>query len=130
MLLLLAGLAGLQWLREIVPALLSGGTPKSISELDLPTNPVHVLDLSLLVPAVFVTALMLLRRRPLGFTLAPVLLVFLVLITLAVATMGAMLGAGYVRIAVFVAPTVIPSALLVRCLRGAGPGAAAAARVA
>jgi uncharacterized membrane protein len=40
---------------------------------------VHVLDLAFFLPAVFITGAFLLKRKPLGYTLAPVLLVFLIL---------------------------------------------------
>jgi hypothetical protein len=37
---------GALWLREIVPALISGQTPKSLVDTGLFTHPVHILDLS------------------------------------------------------------------------------------
>ena len=52
------------WLGEIVPALVSGHAPKSVQDAGLFTSPVHVLDLSLLLPAFVITAVMLLRRKP------------------------------------------------------------------
>jgi hypothetical protein len=45
----------------------------------LPTNPVHILDLGFFLPAVIATGLMLLRKKPHAFTLAPGLIVFLIL---------------------------------------------------
>lgn len=72
-------LFGLLWLSEDVPALLSGTTPKSVVDMALPTNPVHILDLGFFVPAVIITGVLLLMRRPLAFTAAPALIVFLVL---------------------------------------------------
>ena len=45
------------WLSEIIPALMSAVTPPSLSLLGLFTNPVHVIDLSLLLPGVFLTAI-------------------------------------------------------------------------
>jgi len=73
------------WLGEIIPALISGQTPKSITDTGLFTNPVHVLDLSFVLPALIVTAIQLLRRRAVAFVLAPVLMVFCVLMTVAIA---------------------------------------------
>ena len=78
-LIVVAVLFGLLWLSEDVPALLSGGTPQSVSDMALPTNPVHVLDLAFFLPAVVATGVSLLKRKPLAFTLAPSFLVFLIL---------------------------------------------------
>ncbi len=69
-----------QWLREIVAALRSGTPPPSATSLGMPVNPVWVLDLCFLLPALAVTAVLLLRGRPLGTLLAPVLLTVLALI--------------------------------------------------
>jgi hypothetical protein len=67
------------WLSEDIPALLAGRTPQSLIDIDLPTNPVHILDLSFFLPAAFVTGIALLRRSASGYTFAPGLLVFLIL---------------------------------------------------
>lgn len=78
-LLLAALLFAALWLSEDVPALLSGNTPQSLIDLGVPTNPVHILDLGFFLPAVIATGVMLLKRKPLAFTLAPAFLVFLLL---------------------------------------------------
>ncbi|HTP02140.1 MAG TPA: hypothetical protein VMJ64_12270 [Anaerolineales bacterium] len=67
------------WLSDDVPALLAGSTPQSLIAEGLPTNPVHTLDLAFFLPAVIITGVMLLKRFPLGYTLAPSFLVFLIL---------------------------------------------------
>jgi hypothetical protein len=72
-------LFALLWLSEDVPALLSGTTPKSLVDMALPTNPVHILDLGLFVPAFIITGVLLLVCHPLAFTLAPALIAFIVL---------------------------------------------------
>ena len=73
-------LFALLWLTEDVPALLSGTTPKSLVDMALPTNPVHILDLGLFVPAFIITGVLLLvHHHPLAFTLAPALIAFIVL---------------------------------------------------
>jgi hypothetical protein len=74
-----AVLFGLLWLAEDVPALLAGVRPQSLVDIALPTNPVHILDLAFFLPAVIATGLLLLKRRPLAYTLAPALIVFMVL---------------------------------------------------
>ncbi len=78
-LIITAALFGLLWLSEDIPALLAGTTTQSAADLNLPTNPVHILDLAFFLPAVIATGVWLLSRKPLAFTLAPALLVFLVL---------------------------------------------------
>lgn len=78
-LIVVAILFGLLWLSEDVPALLSGNTPRSVVDMAIPTNPVHILDLGFFLPAVIVTGIMLLKRKPLAYTLAPAFMVFLIL---------------------------------------------------
>lgn len=67
------------WLSEDVPAVLSGTTPQTVLDMALPTNPVHVLDLGFFLPALIATGILLRKRKPLGNTLAPPLIVFLIL---------------------------------------------------
>ena len=74
-----AVLFGLLWLSEDIPALLAGDRPQSLIDMALPTNPVHILDLGFFLPAVIATGVLLLRRNPLAHTLAPPLIVFLLL---------------------------------------------------
>lgn len=74
-----AVLFGFLWLSEDVPALITGATPKSVVDLALPTNPVHILDLAFFLPAVLAIGVMLLKGKSLAFTLAPAALVFLIL---------------------------------------------------
>jgi hypothetical protein len=76
---------GATWLAEIVPALIHGTVPPSLQVAGIPTNPVHVIDLSVVLPLHVVAGVSLLRRRPLGFVLAPVLLGFGVLMAASIA---------------------------------------------
>ena len=69
----------LLWLREDIPALLTGNIPPGVTAANLPTNPVHVLDVGLYLPAMIITALLLWRRKFLGYLLAGPLLVFSIL---------------------------------------------------
>lgn len=75
-----AVLFGLLWLSEDVPALLTGSRPQSVVDMALPTNPVHILDLGFFLPAVIATGLMLLKKKPLAYSVAPAFIVFLVTI--------------------------------------------------
>ncbi len=72
-------LFGLLWLSEDVPALLAGKAPQGLAEEGVPTNVVHILDLAFFVPALILTGVFLLRRKPLGYTLAPAGMVFVLL---------------------------------------------------
>jgi len=78
-LMITAVLFSLLWLSEDVPALFSGNTPQSVIDMALPTNPVHILDLAFFLPAVIITGILLLKRKPFAYTLAPAFIVFLVL---------------------------------------------------
>ena len=120
---LIALVFGVQWLREIIPALGSGQAPKGVAELGLLTNPVHVLDLSFVLPANVITALLLLRRKPVAFTIAPVLLVFSTLMPVAlvgmiVAMVLKGLSKDYAPAAIFAAMAAALAVLLARFLRG------------
>ena len=75
----LSVLFGLLWLREIVPDLLGRQPSTSAAALNLPTNPVHVLDLALFLPAALASGILLLRRKPIGYSTAPGVLVFMAL---------------------------------------------------
>ena len=67
------------WLNEDIPALLTGKIPQTVMESGLLTSPVHVLDLGLYLPAMIITAILLWRRKLLGYILAIPLLVFNIL---------------------------------------------------
>lgn len=64
------------WLSEVIPAIASGTAPASLAEVGLITNPVQVLDIGIVLPAFVVGGVALVRRRPLGFWLVPVMLTF------------------------------------------------------
>jgi len=78
-LIIVALLFSLLWLSEDVPALLSNTRPQSLVDMALLTNAVHVLDLGFFLPAVILTGAMLIKQKPLAYTLAPALIVFLIL---------------------------------------------------
>jgi hypothetical protein len=93
------------WMIECFPAILSGRAPQDLLDSGLFTDPAAVLDLSLLLPALAMAAIMLLRRRPLGFVLGPVLLAFAVLVSLMLVSLFICLnlkglGPGYVPLVI------------------------------
>ncbi|GLI27265.1 hypothetical protein ARHIZOSPH14_15070 [Agromyces rhizosphaerae] len=77
-------LFALLWLGEIVPALLSGQTPASITDAGLISNPVHVIDLAVVLPALTATGWLTLKDRSWGLFLAGPWLVFAVLMAASV----------------------------------------------
>ncbi len=76
-LLVTAVLFAFLWLSDIVPALVDGTAPTAATDVNLPTNPVHVLDLAFFLPAVAIVGGSLWQRRALGYAAAPAMLVFL-----------------------------------------------------
>ena len=78
----------LKWLSEIVPALLAGAVPQSVTDTGTPTNVVYVVDMAWLLPALAIAAALLWRRQALGYTLAGALLTHLLLLLLAIVSMA------------------------------------------
>ena len=72
------------WLMQIIPANVNYNVPKEIADAGLFTNPVHVLDLSVCLPAIFITGILLLRHHWIGFLLAPAVLTFFILMDLSI----------------------------------------------
>ncbi len=88
MLLLMSMVTVSHWLRDIIPALLARHVPQAVRDSGLSTEGVAALDLAFGVPAFMITAILLLRRKPLGFALGPIVLTFLSLSSLVLAPMG------------------------------------------
>jgi hypothetical protein len=86
LLLIPAGLFYLLWLLEEVPAALAGSVPQSLQDVGLLTNPVHVLDLTMMLPAMLVAGVWLWRKQTLGYGLAALLLANGILQHLAIGT--------------------------------------------
>lgn len=82
----------LLWLSSIVEALVAGRAPAEIIQAGLPSNPVHVLDLALVLPAMMMTAINARRGSPRArFLLAP-WLVFSTLIAASLVAVAALSG--------------------------------------
>ncbi|NOT75710.1 MAG: hypothetical protein HOP08_12360 [Cyclobacteriaceae bacterium] len=79
------------WLSEIVPAILHNQPPANLRIINLPTNPVHVLDLALLLPGIFSCGILLFFKKRIGYLLAPVFLVFFILMDLTIALLTVIL---------------------------------------
>lgn len=77
-----AALFALLWLSEILPDLVAGGPSRSAGDWNIPTNPVHVLDLAFFLPSIVTSGVLLLRRHPFGYATAAGQLTLLALICL------------------------------------------------
>jgi len=73
------------WISEVIPANANNTIPQALLDAGLPTNPVHVLDLSVVLPGIFMTGVLLLRKNILGQIMAPIVLTFFVLMDLTIA---------------------------------------------
>jgi hypothetical protein len=86
-LMILSGLFYLLWLSEILPAIFSNTTPATIIETGLLVNPVHALDLSVVLPGFMIVGILLLKKNPLGLLLAPAVLTFCILMDITIGTL-------------------------------------------
>lgn len=86
--------AGL-WLSELVPALLTGEVPASLTEAGLWVNPIHVIDLSMVLPGFIISGVAALQGRAHGlFWLAPWLVFSVLMGTSIIAAMVLMMVGG------------------------------------
>ena len=81
-----AGFLLLAWLGRIVPALRAGAPPYGLESYT--TLVIQALDLGLIVPAAAIAGVQLLKRRPLGYLLASIVLVKGLTLALAVSAMA------------------------------------------
>ncbi|MES1217801.1 MAG: hypothetical protein ABUT20_20010 [Bacteroidota bacterium] len=72
------------WLSEIVPSVIHREVPSVLKETRLFTNPVHVIDLSIFLPGLIISGILLFKRKAPGYQLAPALLTFLVLMNITI----------------------------------------------
>lgn len=77
-------LVAVLWLSEVIPSTITNTKPESVADVGLPANVVHVLDLGVLIPAMFISAWWLWQKRAWGYVLPGVFFVKLASIGLAV----------------------------------------------
>ncbi len=123
---ILAALFYLLWLSEVIPAMINGKAPESIAEIGLFTNPVHAIDLSVCLPALIISGIFLLKRKTLGFLLAPVFLIFMILMDITIVVMIIVenirgLGEDYTFMVVMSILAVISVVMLFKFLRSIKP---------
>ncbi|TVQ10044.1 MAG: hypothetical protein EA368_08185 [Leptolyngbya sp. DLM2.Bin27] len=117
--LFLTGLSPAVWLIEIVAGLAQGEVPRLLASYT--TDVTTALDLGVITPACYLAGILLLRRRPLGYLLAAILLILLILIGLIVAGQSVMqIQAGVpltgAEVLAYVIPFVGLSLVAVGCL--------------
>jgi hypothetical protein len=74
----------LMWMKEIIPALITGHLPQSLKDNGLLINPVHVMDLAFFLPGLFISAILLKRKSAIGYLFGPALVVFSVMMSITV----------------------------------------------
>lgn len=84
----------LMWLKDDLPAMISNQAPASLRGTGLPTNPVHVLDYSLVLPGFIITSVLLLKKKALGYLFAPVFMTFAVLMNITIAVIAVVMKMG------------------------------------
>ncbi|MGC5585041.1 hypothetical protein [Ornithinimicrobium sp. W1665] len=82
------------WLGELVPALLAGEVPASIVEAGLWVNPIHVVDLSMVLPAFVLTGVAAWRGRAWGLLWLGPWLVFSALMGTSIVAAMLLMAAG------------------------------------
>jgi hypothetical protein len=75
------------WLKDIMPSIINNSVPTSVSDYNLLVNPVHVIDISFALPGLVISAILLMKKNNLGYILAPVSLVFIIILAIALAMM-------------------------------------------
>jgi hypothetical protein len=90
-LVLVAAIFYVLWLKTILPATFGNSIPAEIIDNDFLVNPIHVIDLTFALPAIIVGAVLIWRKRSMGYLIAALALVFMVLLTIALAAMMYML---------------------------------------
>lgn len=95
------------WLKDIGNAVLNHSTPDSLVETDLITNPVHALDISIILPGMLIVGLLLYKENPLGVMLTPIVLTFMILMDITIGILAFMLNGdsrvhSFVPIALFI----------------------------
>ena len=66
----------IMWLSDIIPAIISNQTPQTVLQGGMFTNPVQVIDLSFLLPAMFILSISIYRGNRSASLIAPVFLSF------------------------------------------------------
>lgn len=79
-------------LRDDIAAIAAGRVPADVTQASTPVNFIHVLDPGFLLPALCITAILLFRRKPSGYALAPALLALLAIMSLELVSLMTVMG--------------------------------------
>lgn len=79
------------WLKSVLPAIIDNSTPAEVADYGLLVNPVHVVDMAFALPGLIIGAFLVWKKQNLGFIIASLALVFMVILTIALAGMVIML---------------------------------------
>ncbi len=110
-----------QWLREIIPAMVTNGVPQSVKDAGTFTSAVHVLDLSIFLPGMAISAVFMRKKMPLGYIFAPSFVVFALLTGVALVAMVISMKASGIQVSlasllVFLAIVVISFLVLLETM--------------
>lgn len=110
---------GALWLAQLVPAIVRDRPPAELVANGLATNPVHVLDLSFVLPLLVVAGVAVVRHRAIAKVLAPVLLAFGTLMASSIAWLAIVEGPMTVIVAMSAVATA-SAVLFVAAVRSLG----------
>lgn len=105
------------WLSDIVPAIRTHTIPISILQAGLATNPVHVIDLSVILPLFIIAGTLLWRKKESGVLVSSPLLFFTILMDLTIVYLNVVMGNSIVLIYVFATLSLISLALFISLVR-------------
>lgn len=104
------------WLVEDVPAVLRNTPSAALVATGMFTNPVHVIDLSFVLPAHIIVGVLLWRRRSAGELYGPILLAFGVLMSASIGGMMLVIGGALPIVAIMFAIAAASALVLARVL--------------
>ena len=105
-------LFGVLWVSNIAASIVSGNTPRELVDAGLPVNPVHVLDLAVVLPAMIAASILLWKRHPLGWLWAVPLVTFAAAMGSAIVGMMAVMKTAGLPVSAAVAAAMAVSASL------------------
>jgi hypothetical protein len=79
------------WLQSIIPALINKTIPDDVANYDLLVNPVHVIDMAFALPALILGGILIMKAKSTGYLIAGLSLIFMMILTIALAGMVIML---------------------------------------
>lgn len=79
------------WLKSVMPAIIQNTVPEDVYKYNLLVNPVHVIDISFALPSLIIGGILLMKGKSTGFAIASISLVFIMILTIALAGMVIML---------------------------------------